>query len=211
MKHFTTEEWIDFSNQVLSGSKRGEMETHLEQGCKRCAKTLSTWQRVRQAAAVEATYQPPDNAVRITKATFAVSPLGRGAKSKGTLAELVFDSFLRPAVEGARSVASGTRQMLYRADPYQVDVSIERKPSANRLIVTGQLQNSRQPDVPCRDVPVMISNLRGNVVQTLTNEFGEFREEIKDSGDLELVFTGTDDKPVIISLRDALGGLPGRR
>ena len=97
--------------------------------------------------------------------------------------------------------------MLYRADPYQVDVSIERKPGANRLIVTGQLQNSHQPDVPCRDVPVMISNLRGNVVQTLTNEFGEFREEIRDSGDLELVFTGTDDKPVIISLRDALGGL----
>jgi len=207
MKHFTTEEWIDFSNQVLSTGKRGVMEKHLEQGCKRCAKTLSTWQRVRQSAAVEANYQPPATAVRIAKATFVASPLGRGAKSKGTLAELIFDSFLRPVVEGARSVANGTRQMLYRADPYQVDVSIERKPGANRIVVTGQLQNSRQPDVPCRDVPVMISNLRGNVVQTLTNEFGEFREEIKDSGDLELVFTGSDDKPVIISLRDALGGL----
>ena len=207
MKHFTTEEWIDFSNQVLSSGKHAEMERHLGQGCKRCAKALSTWQRVRQAAAVEATYQPPDSAVRIAKATFAASPLGRGAKSKGTLAELIFDSFLSPATSGARSVAIGTRQMLYRADPYQVDVSIERKPGASRLIVTGQLQNSRQPDVPCRDVPVMISNLRGNVVQTLTNEFGEFREEIKESGDLELVFTGTDDKPVIISLRDALRGL----
>src|SRR5207248_10265336 len=50
-------------------------------------------------------------------------------------------------VEGARSVANGTRQMLYRADPYQVDVSIERKPGANRIVVTGQLQNSRQPDL----------------------------------------------------------------
>ena len=79
-----------------------------------------------------------------------------------------------------------------------------------RIVVTGQLQDSRHPDVPCRDIPVMISNLRGNVVQTLTNEFGEFREEIKYSGDLELVFTGADDKPVIISLRDALGNLPGR-
>jgi len=189
------------------------MEKHLEQGCKRCAGTLSVWQRVSQTAAAEAAYQPPETAVRIAKATFAASPLRRGAKSRGRLAELIFDSFLRPMVAGARSaaVANGARQMLYRADPYQVDVSIERKPGINRIVVTGQLQDSRSPDAPCRDVPVMISNLRGNVVQTLTNEFGEFREEIKDSGDLELVFTGSSDKPVIISLRDALGGLPGRR
>jgi len=210
MKHFTTEEWIDFSNQVLSSGKQHEMEMHLEQGCKRCSKALSLWRHVRQAAETEANYQPPESAVRIAKAAFAGSHLGRSGKRAGTLAELLFDSFLRPAAAGARSVTTGTRQMLYRAEPYQVDVTIENKPGVNRIVVTGQLQDSRHPDVPCRDIPVMISNLRGNVVQTLTNEFGEFREEIKYSGDLELVFTGADDKPVIISLRDALGNLPGR-
>jgi len=42
----------------------------------------------------------------------------------------------------------------------------------------GQLLDLRNPDVPGRGVPVIISNLRGPVVQTVTNEFGEFREEI---------------------------------
>jgi len=57
-------------------------------------------------------------------------------------------------------------------------------------------------------VPVIISNLRGHVVQTVTNEFGEFREEIRSSSDLELKLLGEDEKAVIISLRDALGELP---
>jgi hypothetical protein len=46
------------------------------------------------------------------------------------------------------------------------------------------------------------------VVQTVTNEFGEFREEIRTSSDLELKLLGDDEKAVIISLPDALGRLP---
>lgn len=95
--------------------------------------------------------------------------------------------------------------MLYRAEPYQVDLQIESKPGANKIVVTGQLLDLRHPDMPSRDVPVMISNLRGHVIQTVTNEFGEFREEIRSSGDLELKLLGDDEKAVIISLRDALG------
>jgi hypothetical protein len=98
--------------------------------------------------------------------------------------------------------------MLYRADPYQVDVQIEAKPGANKLVVTGQLLDLRNPDAPGRDVPVIISNLRGHVVRTVTNEFGEFREEVQSSSDLELKLLGDDDQAVIISLRDALGRLP---
>jgi hypothetical protein len=48
------------------------------------------------------------------------------------------------------------------------------------------------------------------VVRTVTNEFGEFREEIQSSSDLELKLLGEDEKAVIISLRDALGGLPNK-
>ena len=54
----------------------------------------------------------------------------------------------------------------------------------------------------------MISNLHGHVVQTQTNEAGEFCEEIKFSGDLELKFPGPKDTAVVISLRDALGKVP---
>ena len=208
MKHFTTEEWIDFANEAVSGSKRQDMDRHLEEGCPRCKKTGSLWQKVRQTAKSAAECQPPESAVRIAKAGFTGVRLeGKLANAPG-LVQVLFDSFLQPSVAGARSSGSGTRQMLYRADPYQVDLQIEAKPGANKLVVTGQLLDLRNPDVPGRDVPVIISNLRGHVVQTVTNEFGEFREEIRASSDLELKLLGDDEKAVIISLRDALGRLP---
>jgi hypothetical protein len=206
MKHFTTEDWIDFVNQVVSASKKREMEQHLGQGCKRCSKAVSIWKRVRENAKEEAAYQPPESSLRIAKAAFAGANLG--SKQAGGLVEVLFDSFLQPLVAGARSASTGTRQMLYRSDPYEVHVNIEAKPQANRILITGQLQDFRHPETPCREVPVMISNLRGHVVQTLTNQSGEFCEEIKYSGDLELKFPGPKDTSVIISLREALGKLP---
>jgi hypothetical protein len=207
MKHFTTEECIDFVNQVISSSKKDELQKHLEQGCKRCSRTVLRWQRVGRIAKAEAELEPPPDAVRIAKASYAAANLGRKRGLAGTLAELLFDSFLQPAVEGSRSFGTESRQMLYRADPYQVDLQIEAKPDGRALVVTGQLRDYRHPDDACRNVPVMISNLRGPVIQTLTNQHGEFREEIKYSGDVELVFTGSNNKPVIISLVDALGKL----
>jgi hypothetical protein len=98
--------------------------------------------------------------------------------------------------------------MLYRADPYQLDLEIESTPGANHLVVTGQLLDLTRPDMEGRDVPVVLSNRRGNVIHAVTNQFGEFRGEIDNSGDLELSFPGPKDKQILISLRDALGKRP---
>jgi hypothetical protein len=209
MPHFTTEDWIDFVNQVPNAAKKSEMASHLEKGCKACYEAASLWLRVRSTADSVNKYQAPESTVRLAKAAFAGSKLRWQADRSANAVELLFDSFLRPALQGARAAGeSGTRQMLYRADPYQIDLHIEARPGANRLVVIGQLLDMRKPDVPGRAVPVTISNLRGNVIHTVTNEFGEFREEIQPSGDLELTVTGENEQAIIISLRDALGRLP---
>jgi hypothetical protein len=209
MKHFTTGEWIDFANQVTSGDKDKAMQKHLGSGCKRCAESVALWQKARNTAATEAGYQPPAETVRVVKAAFA-SP-GSGGKQKRTSSwvEVVFDSFLQPALAGARSAGTATRHMLCRADPYQIDIQIEAKPEGNRLVITGQLLDISRPDVVGPDVQVTLSNRRGNLVHTLTNRFGEFREEILNTGDLELAFIGPAEKPIVISLRDALGQQSG--
>ena len=208
MKHFTTEEWINYVNEAVGKTIRQAMERHLEQGCQRCNKAVSLWQKVRQTAKSAAQIQPPESAVRIAKAGFSANRVhAKPAKAPG-LVEVLFDSFLQPLAAGARSSESLIRQMLYHAEPYQVDLHIEAKTGGNKIIVTGQLLDLRNPDLPGRDVPVVISNLRGHVVQTVTNEFGEFREEIRSSSDLELKLLGENEKAVIISLRNALGTLP---
>ena len=50
-----------------------------------------------------------------------------------------------------------------------------------------------------------------NLAYTVTNEFGEFRAEIVNSGDLEIFVPGGGGEPITISLRHALDVVPGVR
>jgi len=208
MKHFATVEWIDFVNQVASQKMQQAMQKHLASGCKQCMETVALWTKVHKAAALEASYQPPAADVRIAKAAFATAGPAARPNEKGSLVEVLFDSFLQPLLAGARSTSVGARQMLYRADPYQIDIQIEALAQGNRLMVTGQLLNVSSPGIVGRDVNITLSNHRGNVVHTTTNKFGEFSGEIENSGDLELSFPGQDEKSIVISLRNALGNWP---
>jgi hypothetical protein len=208
MEHFTTEKWIDFVNQVVAANEKQLMEKHLKQGCERCMETVSRWQRVRQSAAAEENYQPPENAVRLAKAAFAAAGLTGQRKGTDSRIKVLFDSFLQPVFEGARSAGANTRQMLYRADPLQIDVQVEAKPGGSRIVVTGQLLDSNNPEIVARDTRILLSNMRGQVVHTVANEFGEFSGEVDNSGDLQLTFASPGGKPIVISLREALGHLP---
>jgi hypothetical protein len=211
MKHFSTEEWVDFVNQVIASNQLEAMQKHLATGCNRCTETVSLWQKVSKTASAEASYQPSADAVRFAKAAYLTTRLNTTQKEPRKLIEVLFDSFLQPAVAGARSVVIGTRQMLYRADPYQIDIQIEPKPGSNRLVITGQLLDLSHPGVIGRDIQVTLSNHRGHSVIAATNQFGEFSGEIENSGDLKLSIPGDSDQPIVISLRNALGNLPGGR
>jgi hypothetical protein len=101
--------------------------------------------------------------------------------------------------------------MLYRADPYQIDLQIEFEPESDRLVVTGQLVDLSHPELVGRDVPVILSDGREFIVNTVTNQFGEFRCEVKNSGDLELSFLGRSEKPIIILLPGVMDQLNGAR
>lgn len=211
MKHFKNEEWIDLVNHVTSQKQQQAMQKHLGTGCKQCRETVERWQKVRKTAAAEALYQPPAAEVRIAKAAFAMAGRAAQRSEKSGLVEVLFDSFSQPMLAGARSSGLGTRQMLYRADPYQIDIQIEAKPEGNGLMVTGQLLDVSSPGVVGRDVKITLSNHRASVIHTITNQFGEFRGEIENTGDLELSFPGQSEKSIVISLRNALGNLPGSK
>lgn len=209
MKHFTAEEWIDFANHVAPRKKQEAMEEHLGSGCKGCAEKLTLWQKVRSTAAAEPKYQPPAGSVRVVKAAFTSAGIAGHAKPGRSLVEVLFDSFLQPAVAGTRSAATGSRQMLYRAGSSQIDLQIESMPGSNVLVITGQLMDVSTREMASRGVKIAVSNHRESPVHVVTNEFGEFRCEIDNSGDLELSVPGRGDTPITISLRNVLGDLPG--
>ena len=203
MKHFTIEDEIDFVNEVLPATRKSTLEGHLK-ACRRCTKAVSQWRQVRKSAAAEANYQLPPEALRIAKAAFAGLQLALRGQTDSSI-EVVFDSLLQPSVEGFRSAGRGARHVLYRADPFQIDLQIDSSP---------EISKSSSPD-NCWVHAIRKSwgETWRSFLRTCTgassapsqNQFGEFRAEIENSGDLSLVFYQPDQKPLVISLRDALG------
>ncbi len=190
MKHLKVVEW---NRREATQQRRGARGNH---------HAAALWQNVAKSAAVEANYQPAAETVRVAKAPFAIASLAASGPEIVRLAQLLLDSFSHPAPAGIRSAPTRIRQLLYRAQPYQIDLQIELRQETNRLVVTGQLVS--HPDMIGSDVHVTLSNRRGGVVKTTTNQHGEFRGEVENSGDLEVSFAGTGGKPIVILLPKAL-------
>jgi hypothetical protein len=204
MMQIRAEEWSDLAKNASSDDRQVAMQGHLESTCTPFRKTAVSSRKVGRARAVEACYQPAAESIRTVKAVSATAGLsGEGHETGGSI-QLLFDSFSQPRPAGTRSAAMRIRQMLYRVEPYQIDLHIELKPEQNRLVVTGQLADLTHPEMVGRDVQVMLSDGREYIVSTVTNQFGEFLGEVNNSGDLEISFLGRSPKPIVILIRGPL-------
>ena len=116
--------------------------------------------------------------------------------------ELLFDSFAAPLL-GVRSTTHPQRHLLYRAEPFELDLLIELRPDSNRLRITGQLLDTSLPAVFRRGVRVTLWNFRQGFLTLRTNEWGEFLGEIENSGEL-MVSLKVHTREIAISIRNVL-------
>lgn len=175
MEHFSVEQWADFARQIIREQDRAAMQSHLDNdGCRKCSKILGLWKRVHAAARREQDYQPPENAVRSVKGTFAIhgrSPVSRGI---GLIAELLFDTGQNRLAAGVRSAGAAPRQLLYSAGVYRVDVRIEPQTDSGHANVAGQVLNSAELN-PVDAVRVALLSDRKTLSESVTGQFGEFQ------------------------------------
>lgn len=124
-------------------------------------------------------------------------------REPGPQVELLFDSFATPAF-GARSAPHPQRNLLYRAEPYELDLLFELDSRSNRLIIIGQLLDTSHPAIFRRSVKVTLWNFRQSFVTLRTNEWGEFLGEIEESGEL-MVSLKIQMREIVICIRNVLG------
>lgn len=205
MKHFSSIEWIDFVNGVAQAKGIEEMQKHLDSGCERCLAEVGMWRKVRETQAAEASYQPPPAALRIAKALF----IPRKKENARGGVSVLFDNFLQPALAGTRSSGSETRQLLYRVGAYHLDLCVEATPDGKKAVVTGQVMDAKNPAKTLSRFPILVSDCKGMTFGAETNEFGEFRTEIANTGELELKLPDPKGKHYVISLHEVLGNWTG--
>jgi hypothetical protein len=211
MKHFRDVKWNETVRLPARDLIQETMKNHWRPRPVWRVKSARTWERVAHAAAAEPRYQPAAKSVRVVKASFAGASLKPRPEEGNGRVQLLFDSFSQPGPAGIRSADTRVRQLLYRADPYQIDLHIEVQPENKRLLITGQLVDVSHPELVGRDVQVMLSDGREFIVNTLTNQFGEFSFDVKNSKDLELSFLARGAKPIVILLPGSLDLFSGAR
>jgi hypothetical protein len=208
MEHYSLEKWADFVRQVIGERERAEMQSHLDnEDCRKCSKVLGLWQRVHVAARRELSYQPPESAVRSMKGTFAIQGPRKAIPGARSIAELLFDSAVSPLAVGVRSAATTSRQLLYGAGNYRIDVRIEIQADSQKIAVVGQVLNSADPDEIVGAVPVTLVRGHKVLAETVTSPFGEFDVECDRKGPFELRVMLPSEVLTLPLIEPTLGGV----
>jgi hypothetical protein len=178
MNHYSIEDWADFARRSLGPRRIAAMEKHLARGCKECVQARSMWQSVIELASKESSYAPPDDVVRSAKAAFILARPEKKAHWLSAMAEVVFDSFRAPLLEGVRASRAGDRQMLYQHGNKSVHIRVQHDATGDHYSLVGQVLDTKNPERPVRNVPVRLRTPGEKASRMKTNDFGEFHFEV---------------------------------
>jgi hypothetical protein len=202
MKHFSEEDWTDFARGIAPPELAAALQHHLDCGCTECLKINIMWRDILEIARDEAGPPPPDGALRAAKACYRVFKIWESASRVPTLAELVFDSFCQPAVVGLRSSRTSARQFLYKSEGVGVDIHTRVDSDSNRVLLTGQVLDSSNPNANMKDISVMLVDEREMLTQTVTNASGEFQLEFDRSQNAWLKIDRQEQGSIVMVLGD---------
>jgi hypothetical protein len=204
-RHFSLEEWLDYTNRAVDPSKRNFMRHHLESGCTHCVQIAAQWQSLKAFAVKEASLQVPEEAVNAAKLAFNVPGKQYTPSFVEVIGKLIFDSFAQPVFAGARSnMASGTRCLLYEAGPLLIDLNLDVTDGSGRIQLQGQVMDSRVRGKGIEEIPVSLKSGQETITRTETNEFGEFQLECEARKSLQVAVAVNPHRNVLIVLDETV-------
>jgi hypothetical protein len=204
MSHYGLEQWIDFTRGVAPEAISRAMDEHLARGCAECAHELVTWKSIHNFAAAESLCEPPADMVRIVKSAVAPAASRTVAERTAEIAQLIFDSFAQPQLQGVRSAQVTARQMLYKAGPLLIDMQLQSLENSSRHSLTGQVMNENQAESEMDALHVHLLSGRKELAHTHTDRFGEFYIEYDPQRDLQLSLEVSPSKDVFVPLDESL-------
>jgi hypothetical protein len=77
-------------------------------------------------------------------------------------------------LQGERSIAEPTVQLVYEAGDYAVDIQVEREPDSPMVAVVGVVANRAGDAMPIGGVPVLLVARHKLLARSASNRAGEF-------------------------------------
>ncbi len=186
MTHFDIARWTDFVRGLLGPVNRAAMQAHLNSGCEQCRRTADLLQRFATVARAEKRYQVPEYAVRSVKTLFALQQPERVNPLSRIAARLVYDSARQPLPAGVRASHRISRQVLYQAGDYALDLRLEHERGSRHVNLVGQIANQKEPTKPMAGLLILALAGKRIVGRAVSNAFGEFQREYEPKSRLRL-------------------------
>ena len=101
-----------------------------------------------------------------------------------------------------------TRQAMYRAGNYYLDLRMESEPETRRVSMVGQIANRRAPERSVANVPIVLTSDRDVVARAVSNEFGEFQLGYEPAKHLRLHVPISSSGNIEVALNRLCAGSP---
>jgi len=197
MKHYTSEEWLDLARGVAAPENVSEMQKH-RADCASCKGIAKEMNRLFDMSRREASYEPPQEAVRNAKASMAMQRVVSAPATQRYFLQAVFDSALQPLQAGVRGAVTA-RQLLYQKENCCIDLRLEMKPGS-RVEMIGQVLDSGAIGRGMNEIPVTLQKGAELLARTVTNHFCEFHFVLDDTKNVEMIVEVTEDCRLIVPL-----------
>jgi len=175
VKHYDINAWTDYVRRVGDVTKREEMSQHLGTGCSKCQGVVSFLTKLAAVTASD-TVTVPDSVMHNAKAIFALRQPEK-VSLVSAVAKLVYDSFSEPLPAGVRGHQRVTRQAMYEAGDYCVDLRMEHERGGALVTLVGQVASRKDPAQGIGGTPVMLMAGKEVVARASCNQFREFQME----------------------------------
>ena len=180
--HLNSEIAFDFIEVRLAKDQQTFWRKHLET-CNECRDDLGSWRQLLidlKRSHLKSVPGPVLNKV------FEFFPSRRGesgSKVRSVIASLIFDSFRQPALAGARGPSAAARQLVMRAEDFDVHIKVWGEPDHRQML--GQLL-PRSGESFVRVARFHLLRNGERIETVAVDEMGEFQFTDVPEGDLSL-------------------------
>ncbi len=186
-RHFDITEWVDYARNLVSSEQGQEMNSHVKAGCSKCEKLQKLMTKLVGVCARESALEIPRHAEASVKALANLGKESRRSAFQRLLATLAYDSTNDAQPVGVRGTHQISRQVLFHAGDYSVDLRFEHEKGSASMVLVGQIANQKVPDEVMSNLPVILFTGKRELSRSISNSFGEFQMEYVPHSDLRLL------------------------
>ncbi len=130
---------------TIEAGTKALVEAHMSSGCVTCAENYRWLTAMLSVTAEDNSFDFSEEAIQWSVAQFKAASAAMPSK-KQILARLIFDNLLPARPVEVRSMAAPaiSRQVLYQAGAYEVDLRLEQLEAASAIVILGQIVSTEK-------------------------------------------------------------------